>query len=197
MGGIGRFVRSGRESLCLVRARGEALVLETLFLAEDVYSQAEIEEAVEATEREEGRARAGAAADRRARRLVRPGALTSEYRRDLRELLEAKLRGEEIAMPEPVAEPAPAIDLMEALKASVAAAKSKSADARRRRRPPSRAGAPRSRPEQSIGRERPRPGMHPASHQTIAWRAVYPACAAPAPTAASCAWKRVLSILPW
>ena len=37
-------------------------------------------------------------------------------------MLEAKLRGEEIAVPEP-AEEAPVIDLMEALKASVAAAK--------------------------------------------------------------------------
>jgi DNA end-binding protein Ku len=39
---LGRFVRAGRESLCLVRAKDDALALETLFLAEDVYSQAEI-----------------------------------------------------------------------------------------------------------------------------------------------------------
>jgi DNA end-binding protein Ku len=51
-----------------------------------------------------------------------PSELASEYRRDLRALLEAKTRGEEIVAPEP-AEPAPVIDLMEALKASVAAAK--------------------------------------------------------------------------
>ena len=50
VGAVGRFVRSGRESLCLVRPSGSGLVLETLFLAEDVYSQAEIEEAVEATD---------------------------------------------------------------------------------------------------------------------------------------------------
>ena len=43
---IGRFVRSGRESICLVRPRGQGLVLETLYLAEDVYSQAEIDEAM-------------------------------------------------------------------------------------------------------------------------------------------------------
>ena len=33
-------------SLCLVRAKGDTLALETLFLAEDVHSQAEISEAV-------------------------------------------------------------------------------------------------------------------------------------------------------
>jgi DNA end-binding protein Ku len=126
MGAVGRFVRAGRESLCLVRPRGEALVLETLFLAEDVYSQAEIEEAVGATEVKE--AELGLA-----RQLIDglagsfdPATLTSAYRRDLRELLEAKLRGEEIVAPEPAAEPAPVVDLMEALKASVAAAKSRS-----------------------------------------------------------------------
>jgi DNA end-binding protein Ku len=124
MGAIGRFVRSGRESLCLVRAKGDALVLETLFLTEDVYSQAEIDEAVGATEVKPPELEL-------ARQIIDglagsfdPAALASDYRRDLRALLEAKLRGEEIVRPEPVAERAPAVDLLEALKASVAAAKS-------------------------------------------------------------------------
>ena len=125
MGAIGRFVRSGRESVCLVRPRGEGLVLETLYLAEDVYSQAEIDEAMEETDLKKPEldlARQivdGLAAD------FEPDALASEFRRDLRALLEAKLRGEEIEEVEPVAEEAPVIDLMEALKASVAAAKAK------------------------------------------------------------------------
>ena len=124
---IGRFVRAGRESLCLVRAKGDALALETLFLAEDVYSQAEIAEAVEDTKvkkTELDLARqviASLAGD------FEPSELASDYRRDLRSLLEAKMRGEEIVAPEPV-EVAPVIDLMEALKASVAAAKKIPAD---------------------------------------------------------------------
>ena len=124
---LGRFVRGGRESLCLVRARGDALALETLFLAEDVYSQAEISEAVEGTDLKESELDL-------ARQIIdslagefEPSELTSEYRRDLRALLEAKMRGEEIAVPEPV-EVAPVIDLMEALKASVAAAKKRTDD---------------------------------------------------------------------
>jgi len=127
VGAVGRFVRSGRESLCLVRARGKGLVLETMYLAEDVYSQAEIDEAMEATEVKQAELEL-------ARQIVEglaaefdPAALQSAYRRDLRTLLEAKLRGEEIVAPEPVSEPAPAVDLIEALKASVAAAKSSSA----------------------------------------------------------------------
>ena len=49
VGAIGRFVLAGKEKLCLIRPKGDALVLETLYVAEDVYSQAEIEEAAEET----------------------------------------------------------------------------------------------------------------------------------------------------
>jgi DNA end-binding protein Ku len=125
---LGRFVRAGRESLCLVRARGDALALETLFLAEDVYSSAEISEAVEETKVKKTELDL-------ARQVIdslagdfEPTELASEYRRDLKALLEAKMRGEEIVAPEPT-EVAPVIDLMEALKASVAAAKKPDAEA--------------------------------------------------------------------
>ena len=47
VGAIGRFVLAGKEKLCLIRPRGDALVLETLYVAEDVYSQAEIDELTE------------------------------------------------------------------------------------------------------------------------------------------------------
>ena len=121
---LGRFVRAGRESLCLVRARGDALSLETLFVSEDVYSQAEISEAVGETDVNDSELEL-------ARQIIAslegdfdPAELHSDYRRDLRALLEAKQRGEEIAIPEPEVE-APVIDLMEALKASVAAAKTR------------------------------------------------------------------------
>jgi len=122
MAALGRFVRAGRESLCLVRARGDALALETLFLAEDVYSQAEIVEAVEATEVKKNELALARQVIESLAGEFEPAELASEYRRDLRALLESKLRGEELVAPEPVVE-APVIDLMEALKASVAAAK--------------------------------------------------------------------------
>src|SRR6266480_1762160 len=128
MGGIGRFVLRGAEHFAFIRPKGDALVLETLFLAEDVRSQAEIDEAVGETEVQEGELQL-------ARQLIDglvgdfdPEALHSEYRQNLRELLEAKLAGEEIAVPEPVAE-APVVDLMEALKKGVAATKSRSGSA--------------------------------------------------------------------
>jgi DNA end-binding protein Ku len=125
---LGRFVRAGRESLCLVRAKGDALALETLFLVEDVNSQTEISEAVEDTTVKKSELDL-------ARQIIdslagdfEPEELTSEYRRDLRALLEAKMRGEEIVVPEPEEEVAPVVDLMAALKASVAAAKKQPAE---------------------------------------------------------------------
>jgi DNA end-binding protein Ku len=124
---IGRMVIRGNENFVLVRPKGDALVLETLFLAEDVRSQAEIDEAVEGIGVSEPELDL-------ARQLIdslvgewEPDDLHSEYRENLREMLEAKLAGEEIAMPEPVAE-APVVDLMEALKKSVAASSKSSKD---------------------------------------------------------------------
>ena len=99
---LGRFVRAGRESLCLVRARGDALSLETLFVAEDVYSQAEIAEAVEETKVKETELALAQQVIESLEGDFDPSELHSDYRRDLRALLEAKTRGEEIAVPEPV-----------------------------------------------------------------------------------------------
>jgi DNA end-binding protein Ku len=141
VGAVGRFVLAGKEKLCLIRPKGDALVLETLFVAEDVYSQAEIDEVAEET------AVKKAELDL-ARQLVESlvgsfepkEQLTSEYRQDLRKLLEAKLAGQPIEEPEPVAE-APVIDLMEALKKSVAEAKERKAPTKAVASPRKRAAA--------------------------------------------------------
>jgi DNA end-binding protein Ku len=135
---LGRFVLAGKEKLCLIRPMGDALALETLFVHDDVKDHAEIDEAV-----------AGAAVKKPeldlAKQIIASLAapfdaneLRSEYRESLRELLEAKLEGHEIEVPEE-REPAQVVDLMEALKASVAAASAKQPDA------PKKKAAPRKR----------------------------------------------------
>src|SRR6185295_19377476 len=107
-GALGRFVRSGRESLCLVRGRGDALVLETLYQVEDVYSDAELIEAMGTTEVKEAELElANQIIDSLAGDFD-PKELTSTYRRDLRALLEAKMEGQELPPPsEPEPEKAP------------------------------------------------------------------------------------------
>ena len=122
MAAVGKFVLWGKENLCLIRPVGDSLALETLFFAEDVRSRVEIEEAVEATDVKGPELEL-------ARQVIAslvgewdPAEFENEHRRDLREMLEAKLAGEEIARPEPVPE-TPIVDLMEALRRSVAEAR--------------------------------------------------------------------------
>ena len=123
---LGRFVLAGKEKLALIRPMGDALALETLFVHEDVKDHAEIDEAVSTAQVK------GPELDL-AKQIIAslagefdPTELRSEYRESLRELLEAKLAGQEIETPEPDA-PTPVVDLMEALRASVAAASKKPA----------------------------------------------------------------------
>ena len=99
-------------------------MLETLYLAEDVYSDAEIVEAVATVEVKEPELALAHQIIDGLGGSFEPAALTSAYRGQLRALLEAKLEGAELPPPsEPEAEKAPAVDLLEALKASVEAAK--------------------------------------------------------------------------
>jgi DNA end-binding protein Ku len=121
--GLGRFVRQGAEHLCLIRPKGDALALETLFIAEDVNSQAEIEEAVSGSEVKEAELGLAQQVIDSLEGEFDPDELTSEYRQNLKQMLEAKLDGQEIVKPEPEEETAPVVDLMDALKKSVAEVK--------------------------------------------------------------------------
>jgi DNA end-binding protein Ku len=130
MAAVGKFVLWNKENLCLIRAQDDALVLELLFFADDVRSKAEIEEAVESTEVRDAELDL---AEQVINSLVgewSPEDFENEYRRDLKAMLEAKLSGEQIKRPEPVAE-TPVIDLMEALRRSVAEAQDAKKPARK------------------------------------------------------------------
>ena len=124
MAAVGKFVLWGKENLCLIRPQDDALALETLFFAEDVRSKAEIEEAVAETDVQ--KAELGLA-EQLISGLVgewTPDEFENQYRTELRAMLEAKLAGQEIKRPEPVPE-TPVVDLMEALRRSVAEAQTK------------------------------------------------------------------------
>ncbi len=129
MAAVGKFVLWGKENLCLVRPVDGALVLELLYYAEDIRSSNEITEAVEETDVKEPEVAM-------ARQLVEslagafdPKDYRNEYRGELRAMLDAKVAGKEIVQPEPLPEEAPVIDLVEALKQSIAQAKAGGKDA--------------------------------------------------------------------
>jgi DNA end-binding protein Ku len=119
MAAVGKFVLWGKENLCLIRPQGDALALETLFFADDVRSKSEIEEAVASTQVQKAELDL---AGQVIQSLVGEWNATdfeNEYRRDLRAMLDAKLAGEAITRPAPAPE-TPVVDLMEALRRSVA-----------------------------------------------------------------------------
>ncbi len=133
LGAVGKFVLWNKENLCLIRPLGESLALETLYFAEDIRSRAEIEEAVGETDVADAELAMAVQLVESMKGDYDPEEFKNEYRETLRTMLEAKLSGEEISVPEPVAQ-APVIDLMEALKASVEQAKTQRAPAKPRKK---------------------------------------------------------------
>jgi len=119
--GIAKVSFRDKEHLAALRFKDEAFVLETMYWPDEI-REAEFGDAdVDVKVRDQELAMA--------RQLIEsltadwePDAYTDEYREALMQIVEAKVNGEEIEVVEP--EPtAKVVDLMEALKASVAAAK--------------------------------------------------------------------------
>jgi DNA end-binding protein Ku len=122
--GIGRFVLRTKQYLAALRPRDGALVLSTMLFADEVIGTPDLEVKTASDTRPSERELS------MARQLV--GSLSAEwepekYKDDYREkvlaLIEAKAEGNEIAVPEEPERPAPVVDLMAALEASLARAK--------------------------------------------------------------------------
>lgn len=120
---LGRFVLSTKEHLVLLRPAGGMLALQTLYYPEDVRTR-EQREIVESLDGVEVAPEELAMAEQLVAGLSKPfepEEYTNEMRASLLEFLEAKAAGQELAAPAETEEPAPVIDLMAALKASLAA----------------------------------------------------------------------------
>lgn len=122
MAAVGKFVLWNKENLCLVRPLEGALALETLYYAEDIRSKAEILAALEEIEVKAPELQMATQLVESLAGAFDPADYGNEHRNELRAMLDAKLAGQEVVRPEPLPE-APVIDLMEALKQSIAAAK--------------------------------------------------------------------------
>jgi DNA end-binding protein Ku len=122
--GIGRFVLRTKQYLAALRPRDGALVLSTLLFADEVVETTDLE--VKTT----GDTKPSERELSMARQLVNslsaewePEKYKDDYREKVLGLLEAKAEGNEFAMPEEPERPAPVVDLMAALEASLARAK--------------------------------------------------------------------------
>ncbi len=122
--GIGRVVMRSKQYVAAIRPAGNALVLATLYLADEVLPQSSLDDLpgddVDLNEREL----------KMAEQLIAmlaghfdPAEYEDDYRNRLMELIEAKASGEEVVFQAAEAQPGKVVDLMAALEASIAAAR--------------------------------------------------------------------------
>jgi DNA end-binding protein Ku len=116
--GIGRLVLSSRERPVLMTPRGKGMMIRTLRAPEEVRRETAYFEDIEEGKLDEG-------AVKLAQQIVEansvafdPQMFTDRYQEALADLIKAKIKGEKVITPE-VAEPAPVVDLMAALKKSL------------------------------------------------------------------------------
>ena len=109
-----------KERLCALRSGPGGLVLETLFYADEIRPP---ESEVPEVKVSEAEMKVAYALIDLLEEPFDPSKYRDEYRDVLMNIIEAKLAGQEIVAPEEPVTPAPAVDLMAALRASVEAAK--------------------------------------------------------------------------
>lgn len=121
---VGRFVLSTKEHLVLLRAVDGVLALQTLYYPEDVRTEVrdEIRERLGQVDVVDAELAMAEQLVTSMTRPFRPEEYPNETRAAILAMLEARADGQEVAVPEAAAEPAPVVDLMAALKASLAAA---------------------------------------------------------------------------
>ncbi|MFN8109032.1 MAG: Ku protein [Thermoleophilia bacterium] len=121
---VGRFVLSTKEHLVLVRCMDGVLALQTLYYPEDVRTEVhgEIHERMAKVEVADAELEIAEQLVTGMTKPFEPEAYPNRTRAAIMEMLEAKADGQTVTVPDAQAEPAPVVDLMAALKASLAAA---------------------------------------------------------------------------
>jgi DNA end-binding protein Ku len=133
--GVARFVLRSKEYLAAIRPMADAVVLHTLFFADEVRAAGEIPEIPKGMTVAERELRIATQLIELLKTDWDPSEYRDTYRERVLQLIEEKAGREQVVAP-PEAEPrrSEVADLMEALKASVEAAKAKKAPARKPRR---------------------------------------------------------------
>jgi DNA end-binding protein Ku len=130
--GIAKVSFRDKEHLAALRFAGDVFVLETMYWPDEI-READFEELQQPVKLRPQEVQMAQALIESLSGDWNPDEFTDEYREALMQIVEAKANGEEIVVAEP-AEEAKVVDLMEALKASVDAAKKSSKPASRAKR---------------------------------------------------------------
>jgi DNA end-binding protein Ku len=136
---LARYVMRGKESLVLIRAAQNGLMLHTMYFADEVRNFDEIDKGQSAKIREGELELALQLINGLASQTFSPDRYADEYRHRVLEMINKKVEGQEITVAEPAAPRAQVIDLMEALKESLAK-RGVSAEDAAAKKPPAKAG---------------------------------------------------------
>jgi DNA end-binding protein Ku len=137
---LAKFVMRGKENLVLIRAAQNGLMLHTMYFADEVRDFGEIDKGDSAKIREGELDLALQLINGLANQAFSPDRYTDEYRHRVLEMINKKAEGQEITVAEPAAPRAQVIDLMEALKESLAK-RGLSAEEATAKKPPAKTGA--------------------------------------------------------
>jgi DNA end-binding protein Ku len=150
---VATFVMRGKESLVLIRPSSDGLMLHTMFFSDEVRSFGEIDKGEGAKIRDGEMELAQQLIDGLSNDEFKPENYEDRYRFRVLQLIESKVEGKEITVAAPEAARVQVIDLMDALKESLAkrvpAEKKPPAKAPRRAEPA--AEAPRPAPKRASG----------------------------------------------
>ena len=148
---VATFVMRGKESLVLIRPSSDGLMLHTMFFSDEVRSFGEIEKGEGAKIRDGEMDLAQQLIDGLSNDEFKPENYEDSYRMRVLQLIDSKVEGKEVSIAAPEAARAQVIDLMDALKESLAkrvpADKKPPAKAPRRAEPA--AEAPRAAPKRA------------------------------------------------
>jgi DNA end-binding protein Ku len=136
---LATFVMRGKESLVLVRPAQDGLMLHTMYFADEVRNFDEVDKGQSAKIKEGELDLALQLINGLASQTFSPDRYTDEYRHRVLEMVNKKAEGQEITVSEPAAPRARVIDLMEALKESLAK-RGLPAEAAGAKKPPAKAG---------------------------------------------------------
>jgi len=117
---VATFVMRGKESLVLIRPSSDGLMLHTMFFSDEVRSFGEISKGEGAKIRNGEMELAQQLIDGLSNDDFKPESYQDSYRMRVLQLIESKVEGKEITVAAPEAARAEVIDLMEALKESLA-----------------------------------------------------------------------------
>ena len=131
---LAKFVMRGKESLVLIRSAQGGLVFHTMYFADEVRDFGEIDKGASAKVRENELKLALQLVDGLASEEFDPRRYEDEYRQRVQDLIQKKVEGQEVTTAAPAPPRAQVIDLMEALKESLAKQPA--------RKPPARVASP-------------------------------------------------------